>query len=102
MNQPPEAPLDRLEKLLKGIDFFLFELTQDVNSEQLLSRVQEVRQKITDVLKPIEEKRKRAYEAAYGQGTWQPKPLDQQEKLALIRLFKTTLENFEKKILSGN
>jgi hypothetical protein len=94
MNRPPEAPFNKLETLLKGMDFFLAEFARDMTPAQQ-QHISEARQKIAEVLKPIEEKKKTAHEAVYGSGTWQPKPLGKQEKLAFVKYLQNHLSNID-------
>jgi thymidylate synthase len=107
MNQMPDAPLNRLERILKKMEIFLGEIilpeleTSDVNSEKIRLQVLKAKQSITEVYNTIEETRKIAYEEAYGTGTWQNMPLNNQQKIYYIRELKETLEQIERELAQG-
>lgn len=115
MNKIPEAPLNRLVKILKEIEFLLGEIviseieTSNVNSKEIRLQVLKAKQSITAVNDTLEETQRRAYEAAYGRGTWpttgtvssQKMPFDNQQKISRIRELKSTLEQIETELAQG-
>lgn len=103
MNQMPESPLDRLEKfLIFLVKVVLPEIeTIGENSEKISSQVQKLKQSIADVNNAIEETRKIAYEAAYGIGTSQKMPSNNQQNIDYIRQLKEILEQMESELGQG-